>query len=316
MRLYQITEAISLTKLDKPLTDIFNKIIVGSVNRMGDKKYTIDSQDRAEAIRDVSLSNIIPKLDQWFLDTIERNIESLASQLFSKELNTDVTVKFADIKPGGYADGLNIVINNKSTKAIAKSVANSIFDGSLDRLESEADIFDNYFRYCEKYTQDDLDYVGIESDISGVVSTMIHEAVHIAQHSAQYKKGRSQTEYRSYLEKDKNKFYHGVNKMIAQTGDAPTDKEYEAYLASPQEINARSQQAALEFLRASFDAGMSIDEIRQSATIDLRHYMEDRFKKPTDKKLYPIYKRFARQTYQEVIRVLDAKDEEQKNTPK
>ncbi len=307
MRLYQITEAISLSKLSEPLKNAVNRAIVGSVNLLAGKKYSIDEYERADAIKNGSLSNILVVTDKWLSETITRNVERFSSNIFAKEINPNVTVEFKDIKPGGYASGLSIVMNSRSIDSITKRVCNDIYDTTINRLDNESQIIDAYFKMCETFSERDLQDIYIDSDVDSMVSTMIHEAVHVAQHEAQFKKGRGSTEYRSYLQKDKNKFYQGVNN-ISQKPDEASPDEFDAYLGSPQEINARSHQAALGFLKDSFDNGLSIDEIRQSVKTDLQYYMENHFKKPDDKQRYAIYKRFSKQVYQEVMRVLDAKE--------
>ncbi len=137
--------------------------------------------------------------------------------------------------------------------------------------------------------------------------------MHVAQHHAQFKKGRKKTEYRSYLQKDKSKFHQGVDKM--HNKEALSDQETEAYYGSPQEINARSHQTALEFLKDSLDSGMTVEEIKQSVADNLQGYMENRFHKPNDRQRYALYKRFAKQVYQEVMREVDRLGKEE-NTPK
>ena len=315
MRLYQITEAISLTKLDRPLVDIFNNVIVDVINQMANQKFSIDADDRRMAIKRVSLTDITRDLNQWLLNNIDRQFCSQVMKLLSKELDTNVTIKFSEIKPAGYASGLDIVMNKSSLESVVEQVRRKFYNHTMDSLESEGDIFDNYFRCCERYSFRDLEHAGVSMEINRIVSVIIHEAVHIAQHNTQYKKHRYNTEYRSYLQKDKNKFHQGVNKMVDRSvgaADGPTPEEYDAYLASPQEINARSQQAALEFIRDFSDS--TAEEMKQNTANYFQEYMEKKFKEPTDRKRYPIYKRFTKQAYQEVMRLV-AELEKKEQTP-
>jgi hypothetical protein len=309
MRLYQITEAISLTKLSEPLIDAVNQAIIRSINLLANKKNTISEYERSEAIKNGTLSKILGRTDKWLAETITKNVEQFTSAIFAKEINPNVTVAFGDIKPLGYASGLSIVMNSKFISPIIKRVCDDIYDTTINRLDNSSQIVDAYFKMAETFSERDLQDIYIENDVNSMISTMIHEAVHVAQHEAQFKKGRDTTEYRSYIQKDKNKFYQDVNNLVQKEPEETTTDEHEAWRGSPQEINARSHQTALEFLKDSFDNGFSIDEIRKNVISELQYYM--------DKTRYAIYKRFSKQVYQEVMRVLDIKEEQlKKNKPK
>lgn len=304
MRLYQITEAISLTKLDKPLADAFNEVILESMAAMPDMKYRIDSADRHESIEDVSIFKIEQKCREWLQNFIENKLERRCMKILSDELKEEVIVSWDDINPQGQATGLVIEMRSRDLQKIPHELCEYIHKITTDNLENKKNIFDDYFKWFGKFSERDLEYVGLDGTISKIVSTLIHEAVHIAQHSAQFRKGRNNTEYRSYLQKDKNKFYQSVRDISDKPNEVSTT-DHDAYLSSPQEINARSHQAALQYLKDSFANGMSVDEVKQNMASEFQDYMEKHFHEPEDKQRYAIYKRFVKQAYQEVIRSLD-----------
>ena len=116
------------------------------------------------------------------------------------------------------------------------------------------------------------------------------------------------TEYRSYLTKDKKKFSSAIDKV--SKGDYDTSA-YRLYRSSPQEIAAFAHEAALKLVN-NIDLGQ-IDDfpyLRNTINQDMQWYMDDQFSDPKNPEEYKIFKRFHKLMYQEVIRTIDRAEKE------
>jgi hypothetical protein len=152
------------------------------------------------------------------------------------------------------------------------------------------------------------------------IDTTIHELVHLTQHLGQEP---GKTEYRSKIEPNKEKFSAAMYKL-----NDPAN--YQIYTSSLQETPAHAHSAALQIIRSiNFPLGGAIHanltRIREQVAIlllvikgisrdrypveynsvvitsDIVEYYNRVFNHPSDKKLYPVYKRFVKTLHQELV---------------
>ena len=160
---------------------------------------------------------------------------------------------FANIGAGGTASRGNasagkhteIITLNRGLylEPIVDKISDMFYQHAVDNLES--DNIDGYikayksaFKSAVKYKADTIANIKYEIDkpsFNNLVKTIIHELVHIAQSVIQHKIGRDNIEYRSYIEKDKNKFYNSINTINTGTHTPDTIKLHHS---SPQEVGA------------------------------------------------------------------------------
>lgn len=309
MRLYQITEAISLSDLQNPLKDEFYKGLTYSLQNAAYKNSIPDDLKQSIASGEDSLSNILPYVKEKL-----RNLapNTIAQQLPMGSVNNGgpySTMMFKDMKSGGSADGSHININRKLLDIILDYYVNYVYDRMISSIESNETALNQFFELFYEPDRKDISAYssGFENKLNELVSVIIHELTHVQQHQAQRKKGRADTEYRSYLEPNKSKFYQAVN-SVAQDA-SPSADSYRLYRGSPQETAAFAHQSALDWLNAygvfddQYDAeGLKgiLDAIKEDPS-----FVNKMFNDRDNPKEYKVFKRFNKQVYQEIVRTLE-----------
>lgn len=165
-------------------------------------------------------------------------------------------------------------------------------------------------------------YIGNFSDF---IKTFVHELAHVKQdksHKADiYKKWpiRYEPSYRSYLTKNKKLFYKAIS-------DLESEKDFLLYHASPQEIAAFANGESVKIIDNILD-GKPLDDDRYVTELfdsyritssilsslpnepsffyNVTQYYSDTFNKPENKKYYPIFKRFFKLLYMELVKFKD-----------
>ena len=309
MRLFDLSEAISTTTLRNPLKREIHNEILDSTHQMYYKEPKLDPQVKEEANKHVSLSKVMGIVRDWLKVELKVRISAGIESIIKAHTEIDSQVRFEDMKTGGYASTIDMAINKSHIDNIAKEICDQLYQMTLDNVENEHEIVETMFRCFKEATIRDLYGRGsnLEKLIGGLVSVVLHELTHVIQHSQQYKKGRTSTEYRSYLEPNKEKFHASVGKM--STGDASTE-DYRLYRGSPQEIAAFAQETALHFINDMFLDEVTkpeeVQEFRQEIPKLLNHYVNKEFSDPSNPMEYAVFKRFNKLMYQEVIRYVDA----------
>lgn len=316
MRLYElfIQEAISLTYLRDPLIKAIKEETIDVTKRMAAKDNLVPQDVKAHAIKDVSMSGVTKSITPEFVRLLSIRLSNRIPDLIKKETGMYSTLRFEQSKVGGSADRTVVNININTLDRLIPLIIENIMQITLDNLGSEKDLFNDFFKSLNTYAGEIFNtYSSRDSDriIEEMVNTIIHEYVHIAQHTQQFIKGSRDLEYRSYLTKDKSKFYSAINKMHAGETD---DESYKLYRASPQEIAAFAHNAALKYIR-DIDPD-ALDSYKRDLNKDLGGYMEDMFSDPTNQQEYKIFKRFHKLMYQEVVRYIEQLEKKQKaNAP-
>lgn len=316
MRLYElfIQEAISLTYLRDPLIAAIKEEIIDVTRRMSAKDNLVPQDVKDHAIKNVSMSGVTKAITPEFVRLLSIRLSKRIPDLIRSETGMYSTLRFEQSNVGGSADRQDVSININSLEEIVPLIIENIMQITLDNLGSENELFSDFFKSLNIYADEIFDsYSSRDSEriIEKMVNTIIHEYVHITQHTRQFRKGRSDLEYRSYLTKNKDKFYSAINKMHAGEID---QAGYRLYRASPQEIAAFAHNAALKYIK-DIDPD-SLQHYKRDLNKDLAGYMEDMFSDPSNQQEYKIFKRFHKLMYQEVVRYIEQLEKKQKdNTP-
>jgi len=316
MRLYElvINEAISLSKLKNPLTKEITDTIMECVHSIYDKERYVPPMVKEYTQENVSLTKLNTIIRAWLEEGLTRRLPKAIELIIDAVLNIETSVFFKDMHPSGSARGIDMDLNSSYVVRMVKEIVTEMDEYIINTLESEDKLYEWCFN-CYKTANNRTLYSGYRSNLLGIVeqfvTTIIHELVHNVQHDTQFKKGRTSTEYRSYLEKDKEKFYKAVGKAYSPEGMTP--EEYKIYRASPQEIAAFAHEGALKFIDGMDIDRMDLPELAQfkkdlNSKLDepgyLLGYMDKTFD-PKVKKEYPVFKRYNKLYYQEVMKYID-----------
>ena len=309
MRLFDLlSEAISVTTLRNPLKKEIHNEILDSVHQIYYKEPKLDPKVKEEANRNATLSKVISPVEEWLREQLRIRVAGGIENIIKAHTGIDSQVKFKEIEVGGYASSIDMVINDSHVKDIARRIIDTMYQVTLDNTENENEIVETMFRCFKNATARDL--YGRNSDLetllNKLVAVVIHELTHVVQHSSQFKKGRTSSEYRSYLEPNKEKFHASVGKL--SKGDA-SDEDYRLYRGSPQEVGAFAQEAALDFINDMFVDDMNqpeeFVEFKKEIPKLLNHYVNKQFNDPSNPMEYAVFKRFNKLMYQEVIRHIE-----------
>jgi hypothetical protein len=230
----------------------------------------------------------------------------------AKGVSTSANIKFLEINTPGHCNGHTIVMDVGIIENLAKLLLNVIYDITLDNLAAESEIFDQYFKsfkHFAKYKESLWRYTDkTASVVDNIIDIFMHELVHIKQADAQLH--RDNIEYRSYLEKDKNKFYKSIGNMLSGNS---TESDYRLHAGSPQEIAANAHTEALRILRLIIsDSDGDVTYMRANCNEYIDGYMSSKFKDPTNQAEYAVFKRLNKLIYKEIIAYINRMP--QKNT--
>ncbi len=182
----------------------------------------------------------------------------------------------------------------------------------------------------QEYKENNL----VSDAIDKIVNIFVHELVHVKQHQPQGKRlvDKGNTEYRSYLTKNKKRFNQDVNTFA-------TKLDWQIYHGSPQEIDAFAHNMAMELIdMATFNRNMEyINDPAMLAELEgmlngvqeaMKHRefrgnttYEDKYKEfndPKNQQHYKVYKRFMKKVYlqvQQYTEKLKSKIQKYRNAP-
>lgn len=329
----QIDEAISISHLEEPIKKSIRSAIIESIGSLYDLKNTyIDLEDLFDEGNTSELKTVLlNKLQGKFLkhgmgDAISRSVKKL---LDSKLPDTTVNLQFKDLPANvdGQAGGNDIDINETFAKQLSNRTLENLMGIVLDNY-GEGELLGGLWYVINSLKRDERDYKNnildrTEKVIDKVASTIIHEVVHVIQHDRQDKKGRTNHEYRSYLDpvhrnkgkKSKNspKFIdlHNRSDLTVSSLSAVEKQKYlKMYIASPQEIASFSHELAIQMINdynlpeaeTLEDFDYVVSAISAESIID---YVSDKFlaytkTKPKNKREYAVFKRYVKSVYAEL----------------
>jgi hypothetical protein len=296
---------INTTALRNSLKREINSQMLDSTHQMYYKEPKLDPEIKAEENRENNLSKTPKIVAGWLEKDLSVRVAAGIADIINAYTDLQSKVEFTETKVGGSASGINMEISDNRVKALTKEIVECMYSYTLDTLENKTSIVETFFMAFKKADVRTLYSGNLENELDRLVSVVLHELTHIIQHSAQYKQDRKgPTEYRSYLEPDKTKFNAVINKM--HKGEELTPYEYKIYRASPQEIPAFAQEAALGVLNdLDIDNVTDLKELRKLLPDNIRAFMDHQFNNPSNAKEYAVFKKFHKLMYQEIMRYVD-----------
>ncbi len=199
------------------------------------------------------------------------------------EIDKQVKVFFKPIDPdNGQAIGSTVTINvkfiNNIIRTLVKFVANI--------ASKSGNPFNEFFNITGDDVDDRFDISQIPS-LEEMVQVFVHELVHVVQHLKQ--SHRDKTEYRSYLEKDTEKFQTAMAKKSSE--------DDHLYYSSPQEIAAFAHDIVSNILRSMQGKNISRQDIQDAVKDRVGSYFPNR----QDPKIKKVYNRYLKLVYQELM---------------
>lgn len=310
MRAYEILqEKISLTKYTDDIYDaIKNGIIMAITNLDRDNPTFKSVRDKVDSTGSSSaLTSLLePALVADIKHYVQNILQDTVTKIISPEQGYYIPVSFKDIKAAGQASGMKIELSNRGIDNIAKEIFRRYEQAVSDNIEDEHDIYKVFFNI-----KDD-DYVHrhiigyIDSEITELADTVIHEMVHILQHDPQFKKGRHH-EFRSYLDKRKNEYLD----IARKEADSPeySDRWEYLYYASPQEIAAHAHNMALSIINSwglTRNPHLNLYNLPDKKDILATVQNEvTKYENPKTKTEQMVRQRYMKRVYQEVERYIE-----------
>lgn len=355
-----IFEAISLTRyqtfIKKDITDSIEECLYEMVKEMDGPEFsTLKGVENDETLFTQLIRPTIKKyLEQNLLYHIEKKLTVKARDMFGEYL-TDVGqkqqgktlaalvdpksnskikrpfVKFHTITDLGHANPTSgavvlswnyyyTVIVDRLTEIIVDIFYDSYYSGNENQLNALKLMFQSSGRNTLIFKI--IDYVNRRKVIDEMIGTFIHEVVHVAQHAIQQALGREKTEYRSYLEKNKEKFLASFAKDLA---DQYINSELmnRLHAGSPQEIGAFVHNIALNIIKSYYFDETPLDQLKYYTDIKSPYYRENTTALRTDivhavrdhlvaRNIRPesriekeIYKRYMKMVYLEIQKYLE-----------
>jgi hypothetical protein len=223
------------------------------------------------------ITNVLWKYLQPHLEYVfSQRLEEISPNTFDiPKWQINVLFDTLAVNYNGEADGNTITINNQLTGRLVANTAKFAVQQALKNQDDPVEKLWSQLREMSETTD------WLESDISQpivadkepvgntlyrIISMFIHEITHVHQDYQQRLRKDKDTEYRSYLDQNKNEFLDLINAEAGGKQLSPAEKRrlVKLYYASPQEIAAFSNQIAL---RAAEHLGIwkmtSVDEIQE-----------------------------------------------------
>ncbi len=306
-----IVEAISLTQYESTVEEAIKDGVYQAMSEIPSAKGFFPQEEKLA--KQAQLTPLLQKLKDILSVRLSEKIANSIRIKISRELGKDLalSIKFDKTAPtiNAYVDKTEMVISDRYTNKLAKEILESIRTTVLDNY-AEDQLVDGLFftiKLIGSRDQQTSSYVFGDSEqtINSIVDDVLHELVHVVQHNRQFQKGRSDIEYRSYLDKKKHEFR---NTDFTRSDD----KFYHLYYASPQEIPALVHQMAMEAVRI-FDLRniKSEEDIPIITSEDVISFMDTwigkKYNDPKNPKEYAVFKKYAKLVYQEIQRYIDEK---------
>jgi len=200
------------------------------------------------------------------------------------ELQKQLTVFFKPIDPNnGVAIRYSITIHVKFMNSIVRTLIKFMANIAAKRGNQ----FDAFFMLTGDDVEDRFDITQIPA-LEEMVQVFVHELVHVIQNLKQSHRGDN-TEYRSYLTKDQDRF----NAAVASS----TDEDSHLYYSSPQEIAAFAHDIVSNILKSMQGKKVSRADIQDA----VRDRVGAHFPDKTDPKVKKVYNRYLKLVYQELM---------------
>ena len=323
MRIYEILiEAISVTHIADSIRQGILDELGFAVRQMYYKKKNIPEWVIDEVNYNNDFHEIIPYLRDFMYIQVRVRVSAVIQDVLSKIPNLQhpgkVEVRFVSLPDNvsGQVSNLTMFLANRFLMRITNLLVEHWIETTLDNIDNTGSVVDQLFRQALATDIALPDHV-YSVEIDDLISTVIHEAVHIVQHDRQQHrppptsgtdKDTPSLEYRSYLERNPEKFAKVLDKVTSGTYD--TDSAYKIYRASPQEIAAFAHQSAYSVIKSLGIDFLSLDKIRKvnsKLPTLLARYGDTVFKGTKDPVELKVYKRFMKLMSQEVLSRIEAR---------
>ena len=312
-----LTEAISLTRYDSKVQDMFTKGLKKALKRLSKVKgkFPDEEQEVAKDGRSYPLrAKLTAVLARYLATDIAKEFKNLKTVTGAHV----TSVKFIKTEHGGYAQGTDLYISSRIIKNIANIVVDQIDEFAINASDDYPDYVYTFFTMCS-IVADGVDrhsnfllneiFEKIQQGVDAIINVVTHELVHTTQHGRQFEKGRGpfEIEYRSYLDKNKGEFY----KLHAKDDWYKNPRAMELYYASPQEMPAFAHEIALYIIRAyDFPNMTSLEEIPTVDSKDIVYAMSRypeiaKFAKSEDPRVRKVYQRYIKLVYTEVANYIE-----------
>lgn len=309
-----LDEAISVTQYETTVDEAIRSGIAQAMTVMSGLKGRNPEEERL--MLDDRSTPLFNRFHGSLPDVLAEKISNLIKVKLGREVGKDVNlaVSFDETEPrvNGLADNTEIILTNRYVKKLSKEILESVKDSVTTSYPLDEWVDATFFTFKMLGSQDRY-LTGIILDdsvktIDSIVDTTLHELVHVLQHHKQYQKGRTDTEYRSYLDKKKGEFSALHNKDTLSKDDET--RYYDLYMASPQEMGSFAHEMAMSMIRAyGLKDAKSEEEITpltsEEVSSFVRKYIHNRYSDPKNQKEYAVFKRYAKLVYQEVQRYIE-----------
>lgn len=310
-----IVEEVSVTSYRGAVTDAIRNAVKHALEQLLPKLEKIPKKAAAGIESDNGNAKV-------FKDYIVKHFDVSASlsKYILDALNSEIgssmvsNVDFEETVEGerGYSREHGIFLDIRYKNAITRKIIETLISEAYDNYDTGERVKGFAFMTRMVASGDryywGLIYYEIDRIVTAMVRTTLHELVHVMQYNAQDIKGRSDIEYRSYLDKHKGEFRSHVDEPKADLGTDETDRFYNLYLASPQEIAAFAHEAALDIISSyeSIGSPEAFSELTQDDIINaVDKVTSERFKDPKTRIELMVRKRYMKLAYLEVVRFID-----------
>lgn len=305
-----LTEAISLTQYESKVQGLIIKGLQKALKRLSKTKGKFPEEEQELTQNDRSYpfrTQMVNLFTKYLATDIAKEFKNLKT---IDGVQVD-TIKFIKSEYGGYAQGTDLYIGSIIIKNIARTTIDTIDQFCIDASGEYPDRVITFFTMCaiiadgvDRHSKFLLNEIldQIQSGVDSIINTLTHELVHTSQHGRQFQKGRSNLEYRSYLDKKKGEFISLHNNKDWNKNP----RARELYYASPQEIPAFAHEIALYIIRAyALPEITSVEEISTVTPEDItyamsRYPMIASLATNPDPRAKKVYQRYAKLVYLEV----------------
>ena len=308
-----ITEGISLTRYKSNIHDAVNGSVIttlGYIKNLQDQHAeTLDLVNRTNGnlsqLTSAMLTDTVNYLEQGIVKELKPVVfaivdrESGADNRTNKNVNyaKDFEFSFDDTNIGGSAYNFVIEISKNLLVRIQKNTLRYLADYAKKNNYSEEALGDAFFASIDDTVENPQELLEYLSELTNqLTTTVIHEMVHIVQNWKQFKAGRNDKQYRSYLVKDPEKFYQSTERL--NTADEQPD-DWKWYHASPQEIAAYAHTIALDIIKDYQLSAYNIDSNTIIAYV--KQHLKDSMPNPSTQQEVQIYRRYLKLAYQECM---------------
>jgi hypothetical protein len=324
MRIHELTEAISVTKLFGPLKQ---SIKAGLVTAIGNLTELKDGFPRLEKLLKLGDTEPFKKqmaymLDEYIPDALRKQIKKDINKIYGSSIVKTVDFREMGEENQAFVSGRSISVNVNTAKALSRQIAHRLMD-ITESAYSENDYVNGFFAITESIGNKEKEHLFYLFDrsnetIEKLASILVHELVHVIQNNQQELKGikKNDSEYRSYLDTRKGEFRDMVDKRWASNNVNPEEDEkyYNMYMASPQEISAFSHEIALYIIEFNeLNDATTVEELNelvrgiesQQIVQVVSEFIQHRFRDPKNIREYAVFKRYVKLVYQELNRYID-----------